>query len=155
MEFDALASDVDSLNQLAYAWRYKNTDSLCYYATMAMFLAREAKDNDRQAEAMNNFMFERFQQMDFDSTLVMINKVQSLTNNQIELLIADVMGMKVATHSSLSATTPSNVWNELPKRRRRCQLTSANACSSHAVNIISCLRHISIMWNSWSVQWRK
>ena len=100
MAFDALASDVDSLNQLAYAWRYKNTDSLCYYATMAMFLAREAKDNDRQAEAMNNFMFERFQQMDFDSTLVMINKVQSLTNNQIELLIADVMGMKVAQRTS-------------------------------------------------------
>ncbi|MCR5819575.1 MAG: DUF5112 domain-containing protein [Bacteroidaceae bacterium] len=99
-ESKVLEDDLDSLNQLAHSWRYKNTDSLCYYATMAMFLAREANDMDRQAEALNTFMFERFQKMDFDSIMVMIDNIQSLTNNQIELLIADVMGMKVAQRIS-------------------------------------------------------
>ena len=97
---DVSACDIDSLNDQAYRWRYRDIDSLHECATKALSAARRCRLRDAEAEALNNLTFERFQQMDFDSALVMANEVRHLTANQIELFIADVMSMKVAQRIS-------------------------------------------------------
>lgn len=90
----------DSLNVQAYRWRYRDIDSLHVCAMQALTEARRTGDHDAEAEAMNLLLFERFQQMDFDSALVMADQVRHITTNQIELLIADVMSMKIAQRIS-------------------------------------------------------
>ena len=90
----------DSLNDAAYRWRYRDIDSLHVCAMQALKEARRTGNHDAEAEALNLLLFERFQQMDFDSALVIAEQVRHLTTNQIELLIADVMTMKVAQRIS-------------------------------------------------------
>lgn len=97
---DVRQQRIDQLNHQAYQWRYRNIDSLRAYGLQALTEARRAGMNDAAAEATNNLMYERFQQMDFDSALVMASQVRRLTANQIELLIADVMCMKIAQRVS-------------------------------------------------------
>lgn len=96
----AVAERVDSLNAQAYAWHYKNVDSLRSCADEALQGAIDLKDEKREAEALNHIAFERFQQMDFDSVLVLAQRVEQLTESPSERLVADVMQMKVAQRTS-------------------------------------------------------
>ncbi|MBP5770526.1 MAG: DUF5112 domain-containing protein [Bacteroidaceae bacterium] len=88
--------EVDSLNERAYEWRYRDIDTVRLLATEAQQKAIALHYVDGEAEALNNQMAERFQQMDFDSVAILAERVRQLTRNQVELLIADVMLMKVA-----------------------------------------------------------
>ncbi len=91
---------VDSLNQRAYDWHYKDIDSVRTWAMEAMGLAKQIQYGEGHAEALNNLAFERFQQMDFDSVLILARQVGELTQSPTERLIADVMQMKVAQRTS-------------------------------------------------------
>ena len=91
---------VDSLNDRAHAWQYRNIDSLHATATLALKKARDLHYADGEAEALNHLMAERFQQMDFDSAAMLADHVSSLTQNQIELLVADIMQMRIAQRTS-------------------------------------------------------
>ncbi|MBO4801388.1 MAG: DUF5112 domain-containing protein [Bacteroidaceae bacterium] len=91
---------VDSLNECARSWQYRDIDSLRAKATTALHRAREIHYTDGEAAALNCLMAERFQQMDFDSALVLADQVSALTQNQVELLIADVMRMRIAQRTS-------------------------------------------------------
>ena len=92
--------EVDSLNDCAHAWQYRDIDSLRVTATRALEKARRLHYTDGEAEALNHLIAERFQQMDFDSATVLANKVSALTQNQIELLVADIMQMRIAQRTS-------------------------------------------------------
>ena len=79
---------IDSLNQAAYAYRYKNLDSSCHAASKAyrgVKLYRQGK-----AEACNNLGFCAFMRMDFEQAEKYYQEVYSLTKNELELLIADI-----------------------------------------------------------------
>ena len=91
---------VDSLNQLAYKWHYKNVDSLRTWAEEAYELAQANNYPKGRAEALNNLAFERFQQMDFDSALVVAARAAEASPNLTERLVADVTMMKVAQRTS-------------------------------------------------------
>lgn len=52
------------------------------------------------AEALNNIAFERFQQMDFDSAQVIAELIGRQFDDAVELLVADVMLMKLAQRTS-------------------------------------------------------
>ncbi|MBR3514215.1 MAG: DUF5112 domain-containing protein [Bacteroidaceae bacterium] len=95
-----LAQRLDSLNDHAYRWRYRDIDTVRTCAGQVLREAHRLGLCDAEAEALNTLMFERFQQMDFDSALVLAERVRHLTSNQIELLIADVMSMKIAQRVS-------------------------------------------------------
>lgn len=96
----ALQEKVDSLNERAYAFRYKQTDSVRNLAEEAYRLAERISYADGMAEALNNQMFERFQQMDFDSVMHMAERLEVLQPGNVELLICDVMQMKVDQRTS-------------------------------------------------------
>ena len=120
-----LCQTVDSLNTLAYSWHYKNVDSLRIFAEEAYRLSLNSQYADGQAEALNNMAFERFQQMDFDSALVVAGRVAANTKNLSERLIANVTLMKVAQRTSdnrsffLHRAAARNVLNILPNESRK------------------------------------
>lgn len=91
---------IDSLNQAAYAYRYKNLDSSDYAASRAyreVGLYRQGK-----AEACNNLGFCAFMRMDFEQAERYHQEVYGLTKNELELLIADVGLMKIYQRTALN-----------------------------------------------------
>ena len=96
----ALREVVDSLNQQAYEWHYRDIHAVHDWASRAYELADSIHDDQGMAEAMNNLAFERFQQMDFDSAQIIAEHIGERSSDAVELLIADVMLMKVAQRTS-------------------------------------------------------
>lgn len=91
---------IDSLNQAAYAYRYKNLDSSCHAASRAyqeVELYRQGK-----AEACNNLGFCAFMRMDFEQAERYHQEVYNLTKNELELLIADIGLMKIYQRTALN-----------------------------------------------------
>lgn len=91
---------IDSLNQVAYSYRYKDLDSSCHAATEAyqnVNLYRQGK-----AEAANNLGFCAFMRMDFEKAEKFHNEVYSLTKNELELLIADIGLMKIYQRTAMN-----------------------------------------------------
>ena len=84
----------DALNRRAYVFRYQNVDSSMHYAD----LAYEASYNypDGRAEAISHRAFVKYQQMRYTEALKQLDRIDSLTNNQVELLCADVLRMKIS-----------------------------------------------------------
>lgn len=83
----------DELNRRAYALRYVDVEHSLHYANVAYALSGNYPDG--QAEAMNHRAFVWYQQMLFSRAMEELNCVDSVTNNQVELLCADVMRMKI------------------------------------------------------------
>ena len=91
---------VDSLNERAYRWHYRNVDSVRVLACAAYAEAERIGYATGKAEALNHMAFERFQQMDFDSTLTLTARVEEVSEDVVERLVADVMQMRVAQRTS-------------------------------------------------------
>lgn len=91
---------IDSLNQLAYSYRYKNLDS----SFQAAWTAYEEASlyNLGKAEACNNLGFCAFMQMNFDVAEKLFKEVYGLTQNELELLIADVGLMKIYQRTAMN-----------------------------------------------------
>ncbi len=83
----------DDLNRRAYALRYVDVDSSLHYANQAYIQSKDYPDG--QAEALNHKAFVLYQRMLFSQAMEELTRVDSLTSNQVELLCADVMRMKI------------------------------------------------------------
>lgn len=91
---------IDSLNQAAYTYRYKDLDSSCQAASKAyreVSLYQQGK-----AEAANNLGFCAFMRMDFEQAVKYHQEVYNLTQNELELLIADIGLMKIYQRTALN-----------------------------------------------------
>lgn len=87
----------DRLNETAYQWRYRNLDSTMVYADRAYKLAA---DGDGQAEALNTKAFVETAKMQYDTAKATLSTVYDETDNQIELLIADIQNMRLCQRRS-------------------------------------------------------
>ncbi len=92
--FSAENPTADKYNQIAYRIRYVDIDSSLHCARKAYAMARE--NSDERAFALNNLAYVTYQQMYFDKSLHLLGRIYHETNNQLELLCADVMSMKIA-----------------------------------------------------------
>ena len=81
----------DKLNDKAYAFHYRNLDSVSVYAEQAFTLA---DGGDGAAEAINNKAFVALMHMEYDVADSLLTQLAHHTDNQIELLIADVQQMR-------------------------------------------------------------
>lgn len=91
---------IDSLNQAAYTYRYKDLDSSCHAASRAykeVSMYRQGK-----AEACNNLGFCAFMRMDFEQAVKYHQEVYDLTKNELELLVADIGLMKIYQRTALN-----------------------------------------------------
>ena len=89
---------VDGLNERSYAFHYRNIDSTETYALKAL---KHAVDyDDGKAEAYNNLAFVSIARMDYGRAYALIDSVSAVTDNQIELLVADIQGMRLCQRMS-------------------------------------------------------
>ena len=80
-------------NDLAYRLRYTDVSASLQAAKKA-YLSPSASSDDK-AEALNNMAYVCYQQMRYDRALHLLQKVNTISRNQLELLCADVLTMKV------------------------------------------------------------
>lgn len=90
--------EVDRLNYFSYTCRYRNLDSTEAYAQRAYEKAEAYADG--KAEALNNMAFVRIALMDYGRAKELLDTLTALTDNQIELLIADVQQMRICQRTS-------------------------------------------------------
>lgn len=90
--------EVDKLNSLSYFYHYKNLDSTAVYARRALALADDYHAG--QAEAFNNLAFVSIMKMDYQDAYKLLDNVRLVTDNQVELLVADIQEMRLCQRES-------------------------------------------------------
>ena len=89
---------VDKLNALSYYYHYKNLDSTAFYATQAL---KEANGYPAgKAEALNNLAFVNIMKMNYKDAYKQTDSIRQITDNQIELLVAEVQLMRLCQRES-------------------------------------------------------
>lgn len=91
-------STADRLNEISYSWHYTNLDSAEAYAIKA-YNASKNYDNGK-AEALNNLAFTQIMHMDYGRARHNLILASQITDNQIELLIADIQLMRICQRES-------------------------------------------------------
>lgn len=104
---------VDKLNSRSYACHYRDIDSTAYYAQQAYLLSENYADG--KAEALNHLAFVSIVRMDYARAEKQLREAISLTDNQIELFVAEVQQMRLCQRRSRNrefyehvASVPSN-----------------------------------------------
>lgn len=90
--------EADRLNNIAYGYHYRNLDSSMIYAQRAYDKAQNYSEGE--AEALNNMAFVYTAKMNYDKAKELLDKVETSTNNQVELLVADVQQMRLCQRKS-------------------------------------------------------
>ena len=85
--------EVDRLNDAAYSSHYRNLSSVVTYSEKAL-LASDGYPAGK-AEAYNNLAFAAIAAMDYDKASRYLDSVDISTDNQVELLIADIQYMRL------------------------------------------------------------
>ena len=91
-------SQFELLNEKSYSYHYRNLDSTKVYAEKARLLA-DSCGIDR-AEALNNLAFVSIAKMEYAQATHQLDEIIDNSNNQIELLIADVQHMRLCQRKS-------------------------------------------------------
>ena len=90
--------EVDRLNTLSYAYHYRNLDSTKMLAQRALALSDDYSAG--YAEACNNLAFVEMAKMNYKEARRWLGLVEKKSNNQLELLIADVQMMRICQRES-------------------------------------------------------
>lgn len=90
--------EVDRLNTLSYAYHYRNLDSTKMLAQRALALSGDYSAG--YAEACNNLAFVEMAKMNYKEARRWLGLVEEKSNNQLELLIADVQMMRICQRES-------------------------------------------------------
>ena len=91
---------VDDNNDKAYAQHYRNLDSVKIYADTAYRLAKDYEAG--KAEALNNLAFIDLAKMRFNDAYNKLDAILKTTDNQVELLVADIQLMRLCQRESLN-----------------------------------------------------
>ena len=89
---------VDELNSLSYAYHYRSLDSTKVWAQQALRLSDDYSAG--YAEACNNLAFVAMAKMNYKEARKWLDLVDEKSNNQLELLIADVQRMRICQRES-------------------------------------------------------
>ena len=84
---------VDRLNDISYTYHYRSIDSTLVYARQAF--SKSSSYHSGEAEALNNLAFVSIAKMDYSLASKQLDSVLDITDNQIELLVADVQYMRL------------------------------------------------------------
>lgn len=106
----------DDMNRRAYVMKYADVDSSLWYADRAYSLSKDYPDG--RAEAMNHRAFVLYQKMRFSHAIEVLDSVEKMTHNQVELLCADVMRMKLSQRTG-ELRTLYRAWHSAERRLDR------------------------------------
>lgn len=90
--------EVDVYNDRAYNLHYRNIDSVRYYAQKAMKLSEKYRTG--KAEALNNLAFVDLMRMHYSQAYAKLDSVSKCTDDQVELLVADIQLMRLCQRES-------------------------------------------------------
>lgn len=90
--------EVDRLNDISYSFHYRNIDSTRLYAEKALALSDGYSSG--RAEAFNNLAYIYIVQMNYSEAKKLLDSIASFSDNQIELLVADVQYMRLCQRES-------------------------------------------------------
>ncbi len=107
---------VDELNSLSYAFHYRNLDSTKVLAERALRFSEDYPAG--YAEACNNLAFVSIAKMNYKQAKRWLDSVEERSDNQIELLIADVQNMRLCQRESRNKDFYSYREKALVKLRR-------------------------------------
>lgn len=107
--------EVDRLNDLSYAYHYRNLDSVRVMAQRALSLSDGYGAG--YAEACNNMAFVAMAKMRLEEAKEWLGKVEEHTDNQIELLVADVQNMHICQREARNKDFYA--YREMASRRLR------------------------------------
>ena len=99
---DKQRDEADRLNDASYVSHYTNLDSTRIYAERALAAAGSGARSygSGQAEALNNLAFVSIAQMDYQRAYCLLDSVHTLTDNYVELLVADIQLMRLCQRES-------------------------------------------------------
>lgn len=92
------SGEVDRLNEVSYAWHYRNLDSTLHYARRAYDLSEHYRAG--RAEALNNMAFVSIAHMDYPKAWHQLTEALKTTDNQVERLIAQIQLMRLCQRQS-------------------------------------------------------
>ncbi len=90
----------DRLNEMSYLFHYRNLDSTLCYARKSAQLAEEIGYDGGCAEALNHKAFVSIARMQYDLAFRQLDSITASSDNQIELLIADIQRMRLCQRMS-------------------------------------------------------
>ena len=90
--------NIDRLNEVSYSWHYRNLDSTAWYANKAYSLSKNYSAG--AVEALNNLAFVDIARMEYRKAHENLQLIERLTDNQIELLVADIQQMRLCQRQS-------------------------------------------------------
>ena len=93
-----IQQEADLFNKQAYDFHYRNLDSTEVYAKKAFTLSVDYPAG--RAEALNNMAFVQMARMEYAKAEETLEKISTLTNNQVELLVAEVQMMRLCQRQS-------------------------------------------------------
>ena len=93
-------SQADKLNESSYSFHYRNLDSTEVMARKALQLSQHTNYASGIAEAYNNIIFVKLAKMQYAEAYCLLDSVYDVTDNQVELLIADIQGMRLCQRES-------------------------------------------------------
>ena len=86
------------MNEKAYDFHYRSLDSTWVYANQAKSLSGHYDSG--LAEALNNMAFVHIAKMEYQKAFTLLDSVEQVTDNQVELLIADIQLMRLCQRES-------------------------------------------------------
>lgn len=139
-------NEVDRLNELSYNNHYKNIDSTRVYAQRAKTLSADYKAG--YAEALNNLAFANIIRMDYEQAKRQLDSITNLTDNVIEILIADVQQMRLCQRKS--ANKEFYEYYERAKREiRRIENEKENLSAHHRKRLVYAKSEFSIITSTY------
>ena len=113
--------EADHYNDLAYYYHYRSLDSTTAYARRALQVARG--DDGVIGESLNNLAFVAIMRMDFPRAKQLCDSVNTITGDQIELLVSDILQMRICQRESRNKDFYDS-YQQAAQRLRRIDETS-------------------------------
>lgn len=124
---DSHNEGVNRLNEISYAYHYRNLDSTELYARKALRLSSDYPSG--KAEALNNLAFVNIARMNYKLATKQLDSISLITDNQLELLIADVQHMRLCQRQAQNKNFYE--YKECAKKRLRRIQEEEDNLSAH------------------------
>ena len=90
--------EADRWNERAYSFHFRDLDSVVVNAQRAFDVSLHYGDG--KAEALNNMAFVNIAKMNYAKATEQLQQIAKITDNQIELMIADIQMMRICQRQS-------------------------------------------------------
>ncbi len=139
-------AEVDSLNDKAYRFHYVSLDSTAAYASAAL----EACDcyPAGASEALNNLAFADIAAMDYASAEARLGEALSMTDNQLELFVANVQMMRLCQRMARNKEFYA-YFQAARQNRSRCRESAGELTARQRARLLYAETEMSLVYSAY------